>query len=67
MLKLKTVEAPAVGNKPLFRVTVCQDKPAVNVSKIFPFPTHSKAKIIVVGRKENRKKTSVDFSIPKIC
>ena len=27
-----------------------------NVSKIFPFPTHSKAKIIVVGRKENREK-----------
>ena len=36
VLKLITVDEPAVGNKPLFKVTLCQVNWAESVSKIFP-------------------------------
>ena len=36
VLKLRTVEDPAVGNKPLFKVILCQENCAESVSKTFP-------------------------------
>ena len=36
MLKLITVDEPAVGNNPLFKVTLCHENCTESVSKIFP-------------------------------
>ena len=49
VLKLKTVEEPAVGNKPLFKVTLCHENCAESVSKTFP-SAETKSYISLAGK-----------------
>ena len=46
---LKAVEAPSVGKRPLFNVTVCQLSPAERVSNTFP-SAETKSYISLAGK-----------------